>query len=359
MRGFVACARSARYGRRPGSRSHRPVDIGTVRFAWLIAAGAAFLLIGSAAFAANDVARAQPAASAVQADEEIGALLLKIEQQIANGRTFFPANDSATHDWPRVMQRASPATPDVVVALADFAARMRKRAAEELAAGHTDVSIDLTLFEDLATTLLTNVAAASASASDYHAATSESATLPEDRAMRGPVAEAPGIPDYYATKSFDAAANPPRPADPPAPSATDARPAPVPLGNTAASDAPTPAAGNTALTMAVPTVPRAASAPAAQDGSAAAMYASRGDAMLAIKDISAARKFYEFGANAGSARAAMALAGTYDPDVLLRVGAVGVRPDPALAANWYHSAAALGHPDAEARLRTLSTQAAK
>ncbi len=58
------------------------------------------------------------------------------------------------------------------------------------------------------------------------------------------------------------------------------------------------------------------------------MYASRGDAMLAIKDISAARKFYEYAANAGSARAAAALAGTYDPAILINLGAVGVRPDP-------------------------------
>jgi TPR repeat protein len=90
-----------------------------------------------------------------------------------------------------------------------------------------------------------------------------------------------------------------------------------------------------------------------------AMYVGRGDAMLAIKDISAARKFYEYGANAGSARAATALAETYDPAFVTKLGAVGVRPDPALAATWYRRAAALGDAEAEARLRTLSTQASK
>ena len=44
-----------------------------------------------------------------------------------------------------------------------------------------------------------------------------------------------------------------------------------------------------------------------------ATYVARGDAMLAIKDISGARRFYEVAANAGNAPAAMALARTYDP----------------------------------------------
>jgi TPR repeat protein len=89
------------------------------------------------------------------------------------------------------------------------------------------------------------------------------------------------------------------------------------------------------------------------------MYARRGDEMLAIKDISAARKFYEYAANSRGARAATALAETYDPAFLIKLGAVGVRPDPALAATWYRRAAALGDPDAEARLYTLSTQTSK
>jgi type II secretory pathway predicted ATPase ExeA len=80
---------------------------------------------------------------------------------------------------------------------------------------------------------------------------------------------------------------------------------------------------------------------------------ARGDAMLAIKDISAARRFYEDAADAGSARAAMAMARTYDPAFLNRLRVIGLRPDPALAASWYRRAAALGSPDAEGQLRAL------
>ncbi len=69
--------------------------------------------------------------------------------------------------------------------------------------------------------------------------------------------------------------------------------------------------------------------------------------MLAQKDISAARKFYEYAANAGSARAATALARTYDPAFAAQLGELGLRPDPALAAAWYRKAAELGGPPAQ------------
>jgi TPR repeat protein len=98
----------------------------------------------------------------------------------------------------------------------------------------------------------------------------------------------------------------------------------------------------------------AARTPTAQEQRLETMYASRGDEMLAIKDISAARKFYEYAANAGSVRAATALAESYDPAFLTQLGAVGIRPDPTLAAAWSAKAVALG--DAEARLRTQSAK---
>lgn len=91
-----------------------------------------------------------------------------------------------------------------------------------------------------------------------------------------------------------------------------------------------------------PAVTSAAAQPAVPDTAMAAFYAARGDAMLANKDISAARKFYEFAANAGSARAATALARTYDPAFAAQLDEVGLRPDPKLAAFWYRKAQELG-----------------
>lgn len=75
------------------------------------------------------------------------------------------------------------------------------------------------------------------------------------------------------------------------------------------ADPPAPAAGKAALTIAGPAMRLGTSAQTTQEQSRmTAMYASRGDEMLAIKDISAARKFYENAANGGRARAATALA---------------------------------------------------
>jgi TPR repeat protein len=42
-----------------------------------------------------------------------------------------------------------------------------------------------------------------------------------------------------------------------------------------------------------------------------------------------------------------------------QLGALGLRPDPAVAADWYRKAAALGNPAAEVRLQTLRVEAAR
>jgi len=89
----------------------------------------------------------------------------------------------------------------------------------------------------------------------------------------------------------------------------------------------------------------------------AEFYAARGDHMLEIKDLSAARRFYETAANAGSGRAAMALGRTYDPAFLSQMQVIGLRPDPVVAATWYRRAAELGVPKAAATLRALTTDA--
>jgi hypothetical protein len=328
------------------------------------------MLIGGASFAANDGSGEPHAVPAVKADEELGALLFKVEQQISTGHAFVPADDNALDTWARAVQRVSPASPEALRALTGFVTRARDRAADEKAAGRTEVSIDLTLFEDLATTLLARAGAAPLPPSTSQAAASERAQ--EGHAAPGPVAGAAGMASRDNTASSDTAASVPLSPNLPGSAQTGAEPARTSLGSAPAPDASpargvadmntghlAPAARNTATAAAIPATRPATTAPTVQAQSMAATYASRGDAMLAIKDFSAARKFYEYAANGGSARAAMALAGTYDPAFLAQLGAVGIRPDPVLAANWYRTAAALGAPDAEARLHTLSTQAAK
>ncbi len=81
---------------------------------------------------------------------------------------------------------------------------------------------------------------------------------------------------------------------------------------------------------------------------------TRGDAMLALGDISAARLLYERAASLGSARAATSLGKTYDPDFLATIRASGIIPNRDTAAAWYRKAAALGDADgADRQARSL------
>ena len=105
--------------------------------------------------------------------------------------------------------------------------------------------------------------------------------------------------------------------------------------------------------------PRPADRQAALEQAAVAAALSRGDAALAMKNVAAARSLYEYAANAGNARAAAALAETYDPIFLNRLGAIGPKPNSGLAAQWYRKAAALGDRSAVARLQTLRADAGK
>jgi TPR repeat protein len=82
----------------------------------------------------------------------------------------------------------------------------------------------------------------------------------------------------------------------------------------------------------------------------------RGDAMLAVGDISAARLLYERAALAGNAAAATALGRTHDPEALAQLGVRGIRADPDLAASWYRRAVALGDTEAAQRLQRLEAR---
>jgi TPR repeat protein len=81
---------------------------------------------------------------------------------------------------------------------------------------------------------------------------------------------------------------------------------------------------------------------------------ARGESFLALGDISAARLLYERAAESGSARAMTALGKTYDPGFLDRAKVIGIRPDPALAAEWYRKAAAFDDGEAALRLKALA-----
>jgi len=68
----------------------------------------------------------------------------------------------------------------------------------------------------------------------------------------------------------------------------------------------------------------------------------RGQDYLKNGDLVSARLLLKRAAVAGSADGAFALAQTFDPAVIARIGAVGVSPDAAKAREWYQKAAQLG-----------------
>jgi TPR repeat protein len=81
---------------------------------------------------------------------------------------------------------------------------------------------------------------------------------------------------------------------------------------------------------------------------------SRGNAMLALGDIAAARLFYERAASLGSAQGAVSLGKTYDPGFLAAIRAAGVTPDRDAAATWYRKGVALGDTEGSHLLVTLT-----
>jgi len=122
-------------------------------------------------------------------------------------------------------------------------------------------------------------------------------------------------------------------------------------GNSGSSTPPEASPQNSVAPAAVPAVTMPAASPIPAETIAALI--KRGDELLRIGDISAARLAYERAAAGGSAQAMTALGMTYDPSFLNRINARGIRPDPAMAAEWYRKAASLGDAAAAARISQL------
>jgi hypothetical protein len=80
----------------------------------------------------------------------------------------------------------------------------------------------------------------------------------------------------------------------------------------------------------------------------------RGEQLLGTGDLSSARLLLRRAAEARDARAAFALAGTYDPLVLSKLPVRGFAPDASAARDWYQRAVELGSREAAARLDKLS-----
>jgi hypothetical protein len=82
----------------------------------------------------------------------------------------------------------------------------------------------------------------------------------------------------------------------------------------------------------------------------------RADNLIASGDIAAARLVLRRAAEAGDGRAAVTLAGTYDPAVLGKLGVHGVVADVAMAQAWYEKARKFGSAEARQRIEALASK---
>jgi hypothetical protein len=82
----------------------------------------------------------------------------------------------------------------------------------------------------------------------------------------------------------------------------------------------------------------------------------QGEQLLASGDVIAARTVFQRAAEAGNAAAALALGSTFDPEVLIKMGARGVSGDLQKARMWYERAKAYGSAEAPRRLEALANR---
>jgi hypothetical protein len=114
------------------------------------------------------------------------------------------------------------------------------------------------------------------------------------------------------------------------------------------------------LPAAPPAVP-ASSAPVEQSPPAptldreeiAALY-KRGEQLIQQGDIAAARLMFTRAAKVGDARSALALGASYDPDVLRKLGVLGVAADAVVAREWYAKASSFGSREAAQRIELMA-----
>ncbi|MBL6078113.1 hypothetical protein JMJ56_08850 [Belnapia sp. T18] len=137
----------------------------------------------------------------------------------------------------------------------------------------------------------------------------------------------------------------------PQPEAALSQASPPMIASTPARHAEQPSAVTAAMTSPSTTEPQAAPPPG--NPALARAIIQRGDAMIRLGDISAARLLYQRAATAGSGQAAIAMGRTYDPAFLASTRAQGIQGDRALAATWYRQALALGITEAKDRLAEL------
>jgi hypothetical protein len=112
-----------------------------------------------------------------------------------------------------------------------------------------------------------------------------------------------------------------------------------------------------AMSTPAPATPGPSAAPAAARTLSAEqirLLVEQGEKYIAVGDVVAARTIFQRAAEAGDATAALALAATYDPIVLAKLGVMGMGADVEKARAWYQMAESYGSAEASQRLLVLN-----
>ena len=112
-----------------------------------------------------------------------------------------------------------------------------------------------------------------------------------------------------------------------------------------------------AVTMPAPAIaatPRTTTPVRTLDAEQIRLLVEQGEKYIAAGDVVAARTIFQRAAEAGDATAALALAATYDPIVLAKLGVMGMGADVEKARAWYQMAESYGSAEASQRLLVLN-----
>jgi hypothetical protein len=105
---------------------------------------------------------------------------------------------------------------------------------------------------------------------------------------------------------------------------------------------------------AIATAPRTTTPVRTLDAEQIKLLVEQGEKYIAAGDVVAARTIFQRAAEAGDATAALALAATYDPIVLAKLGVMGMGADVEKARAWYQMAESYGSAEASQRLLVLN-----
>ena len=266
----------------------------------------------------------------IEADQQIASLLAHIEDALAQSQTIPPEVSNMLISAGDLLTSASPEGRRL---LKDFPARLKKNADE---ARDPQERRYRTAFANAAASYIETAMAASDNSPT--ASTSPAPVTQEDEVTTTPLSDLPKPPSLASptpvTRESKVATTPP----------SD-------LSKPPSLASPTPAMHESKVTTTpLSDLPKPPSLPSSVQHT----LLTRGDAMLRLGDVSAARMLYQRAADSGVGVAALKLAETYDPTYIAARDLRGIKPDPVAAEAWYRRAQALGETEAIERLRSLS-----